>query len=394
MCLYPKLITNPKYKPNGKNKGVIPPCSDERVMKVPIKCGKCMECRKAIKREWQVRLHEEIKTDKRGQFVTLSFSNEALAELEEKAKAEDPELEGYELENAAAIIAIRTFTENWRSEKGKQPRRWLITELGQTRTERIHIHGIIWTLDKQAIREIWKYGNVYIGTYVNGQTVNYIVKYVHKQDFIHPNYKPRILCSKGIGAGYTASAWKERNKFKGADTREYYETAQGYKINLPVYYRNKIYTEEQREKLWLAKLDKQERWVDGIKTDISKSEKEYYALLAQARERSRRLGYGNGEKNWSKIRYEQERRILMKKRRDEQMVKRNTRLLDQDKSDSNMGNNNNSDISTMQMQSLGKKFDNYKESRIQPYSEETISNFMRQTEIQKKFIWGNHKDEE
>ena len=43
----------------------------------------------------------------------------------------------------------------------------------------------------------------------------------------------------------------------------------GHKQALPIYWRNKIYSEEEREKLWLQKLDKKERYVNGQKIDIS-----------------------------------------------------------------------------------------------------------------------------
>ena len=44
MCLYPRLIKNPKYKPNKKNGGKVNPPLDYRTMYVPIGCGVCMEC--------------------------------------------------------------------------------------------------------------------------------------------------------------------------------------------------------------------------------------------------------------------------------------------------------------------------------------------------------------
>ena len=81
MCLYPKLIQNPKYKANKKNNGIIPNLSDPRVNLVPIGCGNCIECRKQKSREWQVRLNEEIRTDKTGQYVTLTFAEHELKKL-------------------------------------------------------------------------------------------------------------------------------------------------------------------------------------------------------------------------------------------------------------------------------------------------------------------------
>ena len=48
---------------------------------------------------------------------------------------------------------------------------------------------------------------------------------------------------------------------------------------LPIYYRNKIYKEEEKELLWLNKLDKEERFVLGEKVSVKDSDKEYESLL-------------------------------------------------------------------------------------------------------------------
>jgi len=321
-----------------------------------------MECMKQTKRQWQIRLLEEVERDKTGQFVTLSFSNEELIKLEEEIKAEYPKIEGYDLDNEVATLATHRFRENWRKETGKSPKHWLITELGQKKTERIHIHGIIWNRDKKMIIKKWVYGNVYIGDYVNGATANYIVKYVHKVDMIHPNYKPKILTSPAIGKGYIKGSTLERNKYRGDKTREYYETRQGYKMNLPIYYRNKIYTEAEREELWLMKLDKQERWVNGIKIDISKGDKEYYGVLDHARRLSKQLGYGDDRKQWDKEKYENARRELIRKdrhtKKDEPSIKRNYET-----QSTNNSNNHWNDYD--RMQNARKDFESDKDNRIQ-----------------------------
>ena len=57
------MIKNPKYLPNKKNNNNPPEITDERVKWVPVGCGNCMECRKQKKREWQIRMNEEIKHD-------------------------------------------------------------------------------------------------------------------------------------------------------------------------------------------------------------------------------------------------------------------------------------------------------------------------------------------
>ena len=76
----------------------------------------------------------------------------------------------------------------------------MITELGHENTERIHLHGILFTKeDTQTIADIWKYGNIWIGDYCNAKTINYIIKYVTKVDEQHKGYEPKILTSAGIG---------------------------------------------------------------------------------------------------------------------------------------------------------------------------------------------------
>ena len=70
-------------------------------------------------------------------------------------------------------------------------------------------------------------------------------------------------------------------------------------MGMPMYYRNKIYTEEEREKLWIQKLDKNERWVLKQRIDVSNGYNVYYKVLEEARAKNARLGYG-GEIDWDK----------------------------------------------------------------------------------------------
>ena len=143
----------------------------------------------------------------------------------------------------------------------------------------------------------WKYGMTYIGEYVNERTINYMSKYMNKIDLKHKDYYPIILCSKGIGSNYLKSRNAKNNRYNENNTNETYRTSTGHKLSLPIYYRNKIYNEEQREQLWLNKLDKEERYILGIKIDISKDEKNYEDRLNYARKINKELGYGSNELN-------------------------------------------------------------------------------------------------
>lgn len=308
MCLYPKLIKNRKYTSNKKNGGVIPQVTDVRVLYVPVGCGKCMECKKQKARNWQVRLQEDIRVNKNALFVTYTFSEQELQKIDNEIKG----IMGYDRDNEIVRIAIRRYTERWRKKYKKTLRHWLVTELGSKNTERVHIHGIVWTKEKEDVKEIWRYGQVWIGEYVSAKTINYIVKYVNKVDKMHKEYNSKIFTSKGIGKEYMNRKDSERNGYKEEKTKETYTTREGIELALPTYYRNKIYSEEEREKLWLEKLDKEERYVGGIRVDVSKGEEEYYKLLKKVREKSKRLGYGSDEKNWDLKKYENEKRNMKK----------------------------------------------------------------------------------
>ena len=126
MCLYPKFVINRKYTATKKNGGIVPPLTDLRTKYVPIGCGKCIECLTQRGRSWQVRLHEEIRHNDSGVFVTLTFDNESIAKL----SADIEGLDGYEMDNQIATHAVRLFLERWRKKHKTSIRHWLVTELG------------------------------------------------------------------------------------------------------------------------------------------------------------------------------------------------------------------------------------------------------------------------
>lgn len=332
MCLYPKLVRNRRFTSTKKNGGNIPPLplytmedgtviQDHRVMWIPVGCQKCMECKKQKSNSWKVRLLEDVRHNKNGVMITLTFSDESIAEIAEVINQRGVELDGYDLDNEIAKVAMRRFLERWRKKFKKSVRHWFVTELGHNGTENIHMHGILWTDEKkETIEEIWKYGYIWYGDgktkgWVNEQTVGYIVKYVNKIDADHKEYEPRVLTSAGIGADYTKRDDFKRNRYNGVDTKESYRTKQGFEMNMPAYWRNKRWTDEEREALWINKLNAMVRYVGGEKVDISKSEEGYYKLLKYWRGVNGRLGYGDDKINWSRKRYEREKRNLLTKKR-------------------------------------------------------------------------------
>lgn len=305
MCLYPRLIRNPKYLPNKKNGGYAPIPSDNRARWVAIGCGECIECKQKKSREWRVRLSEEFKENSNCNFVTLTFSEKKLFKYRQLAHEEiDNEnklyCDIYEIDNIAAKIAIRHMLERYRKKTGKSIKHWLITERGHQNTRRVHIHGLLWTTFEQEgrgkngkydLNKLWNNGWCFNGSYVGQKTITYISKYITKHDKDNEGFHGKIMTSAGIGKRYIHSRSVNRNKYDGKRTCTTYQLNNGQEIDLPMYYRNKIYTEREREKLWMQLLDKQERWVLGVKTDISMGLERYENLVSIGRMISQNAGY-------------------------------------------------------------------------------------------------------
>ena len=123
-------------------------------------CGECVECKRRKRNDWIIRLTEHIKANQNCTYVTLTFSEESLKKLGLRIHKK---ITGYERENAIATLAVRHFTERWRKKYKKTLKHWLITELGTTRTERIHLHGIVESKDVKEIEEKWSYGYIKCG---------------------------------------------------------------------------------------------------------------------------------------------------------------------------------------------------------------------------------------
>lgn len=309
MCLYPRFIKNKRYqgylnKSPKKGAASAVPCDDYRKLYVPIGCGECYECRRQKAQAWRVRLCEEIKTNKYAYFVTLTFTNEDLIKL---GKEYNIITKGNYDPNEIATKATRLFLERWRKKNKKSLKHWLITELGHENTERIHLHGIIFPefeINNDYLSKIWKYGRTDIGEYCNIRTINYIVKYVTKIDIEHKEFKSVILCSAGLGEQFTKTfSAKQTYKYRPNNSIEYYTLPNGYKVSLPIYYRNKLYTQKERDQLWTERLDKQIIFVNGIKIDISTEEgqKYYLDLIEEQQKWNTRIGYGSTE--WKKDKY-------------------------------------------------------------------------------------------
>ena len=103
----------------------------------------------------------------------------------------------------------------------------------------------------------------------------------------------------------------KNNEYRGKDTNTTYRLPNGAKINLPTYYKNKLYTEEEKEELWKAKLDKGKVYVMGEECDIDDQES-YTKLLQYHQARAKKI-MRYDEIQWEKEKY---KKRLQRQRKD------------------------------------------------------------------------------
>lgn len=278
MCIYGRRLKNRRYGWTKKNQGNVPDCPDDRLRGIETACGICMECRKAKADSWITRLEYEMaERAGLGIFATLTFDEKELEELQEQNEDDAEKI---------AKIAIRRLLERYRKINKKSLRHWGVPELGHKGTQRLHIHMIFWAEDieekrklketaswdknwqrkdtKDNLRRYWKYGNVWVGDYCDERTSRYIAKYMIKVDEDHKGFRPRIMTSAGIGVRYIRDNW-ERHEFRGRETETKMRRKNGTEREMPKYYKQKRWTDEEREQLRIFQLDKNEGFIAGVR---------------------------------------------------------------------------------------------------------------------------------
>lgn len=123
-------------------------------------------------------------------------------------------------------------------------------------TNRPHYHIILFNAAYDAVEKTWGLGEVHTGI-VTGASIGYTLKYIskpkripmHRNDDRVPEFS---LMSKGLGADYITDA--TRRFHTATDDRVFCTLEGGKKISMPRYYKDKIFSEAQRERIARAGL--------------------------------------------------------------------------------------------------------------------------------------------
>lgn len=292
MCKNKIIIKNKRYQPTKKNGYTKETPRDRRLTYIEIPCGECKECKKKRKEMWRLRIENELLDSKSAIFFTGTFSDKAIENIKKQY--------GVKEENDIATKANRLFLERLRKKYDIKLTHWCITELGKEKG-RIHIHGIFFIKENQDVKYIkdkvkreWDFGWNYLGYVDQGKTINYITKYMLKENENFKEFKPKVLASKNIGIGFIERnkrfyKYKEENGEIKANTKmEYLDGRETYLIK---YYKEKLYTTEERENILLSMLDENKRKINSrvFKGYDLETELEYNRFLIQERAVTERL---------------------------------------------------------------------------------------------------------
>jgi hypothetical protein len=256
------------FRVKNKNKDI----NNQNLM-IDVPCGKCLACKKRRASHWSFRLLEEAKTSTSACFLTLTYENPPISE------------NGFHtLKKRDFQLFLKRLRKTCPTNKLKY---YACGEYG-TQTSRPHYHAVLFNLphsliEKPAkIADTWQNGHIHLANN-NIQTINYVVGYMTKSNFERINtFDDRTpefsLMSKGMGLGYLTDAMK--NYYK---TRELFCIVRegGQIISMPRYYKQKIFTKPELNKMYETWLNENEHDFDKMFNDEHHKHAYYKQLIAQ-----------------------------------------------------------------------------------------------------------------
>lgn len=230
-CITPYYVDNPKFGLTAKD-----------YTKLPVPCGKCPPCIERRTNQWILRLKEEMKVIPNAYFVTLTYDTESVPITQNGFMT----LEKTDLQK---------YFKRLRKMDKATIKYYAVGEYGSQR-KRPHYHIILLGASPLYIVKAWfldgkSLGKVHMGT-VTSNSIAYTCKYIAKESLLtkksrHARDDRQIefsIMSKKLGLRYIE---KRTSWHKDDLTRNYALIEGGIKVPLPRYYREKIYSEQERE---------------------------------------------------------------------------------------------------------------------------------------------------
>lgn len=203
-------------------------------------CGKCPKCRQRRSSQWGFRLHQQSKVAMSAFFVTLTYNDDHVPKSPSGLLTLDK-------------TAVPRFMKRLRKLTDSKLKYYAVGEYG-SKFWRPHYHMILFNATPDQINLAWTLGYKPIGITdiqpLNAATVAYVLKYLSKLPLTKFRLRDRVpefsLMSKGLGLNYITEAIRRYHK---ADllNRTCCVLPGGIKVSMPRYYKDKLYTVEERE---------------------------------------------------------------------------------------------------------------------------------------------------
>lgn len=244
-----------------------------------VPCGRCKECKARRVSAWSFRLMQESRVSDSSYFITLTYDYEHVCiKKSGQLSLFKADLQGFfkRLRQSHVRGDDRRFKRsvllrNGYSKRSKPLKYFAVGEYGG-RTKRPHYHIILFNADLElmitpTMRKVlelsnydgtkpmeckqWKKGHVTIGR-ISDASVGYTLKYINKDkkqriplfkgDLREPEF---AVMSKGIGKSYLKEsiiAWHKAD----LENRMYVNVAGGKKASMCRYYKDRLYSLEER----------------------------------------------------------------------------------------------------------------------------------------------------
>lgn len=211
----------------------------------PVPCGRCPKCRAARASAWSFRLMCEDKVSSSSLFLTLTYDTAKVPITQNGFMTLDKR-------------HVQLFMKRLRKRNATRLKYYCAGEYGE-KYLRPHYHMILFNADIKTIQPAWDYGQIHYGK-VEEASVGYCLKYISKPGRIpmHRNddrLPEHSLMSKGLGISYLSEAMRQWH-MDDMETRMYCNLMDGKKIAMPRYFKQKLYTDEQRKMIAASALAK------------------------------------------------------------------------------------------------------------------------------------------
>ena len=213
---------------------------------------------------WSFRLVKEGQISKSALFVTLTYNTGHVPISQKGFKTLDK-------------TDVQKFFKRLRKLSSEKLKYFAVGEYG-TEKMRPHYHIILYNANQEQIHKAWilngkPLGTIYIGN-VSEASIGYTLKYMQKPGKIpiHKNddrKKEFQLMSKGLGKNYLTEQmikWHHNDLIN----RMYVPMKDGKKIAMPRYYKDKMYSESQKNRIarHMAKISEEQVEIEMEKLGI------------------------------------------------------------------------------------------------------------------------------